>query len=250
MGTITNLIRRADLGVALGKGCGTLFFPHDILLDFHVASPETIVLPANQTLDSDSQAYASALELFLDSLESRLRRVWVDISDFVEATNAVNKCELNIDSEVYQTAVISIHYRLVNLRFDTGDINETIRLALLSFASTLFLQWCGVKIRYSYLAQHLKIGLSLLKHNSRAIPSHLTLWMHIVGVISVFDEKEQAQLQPMLIELLRTMNLKSWDEVNLSLESVLWLNTLHDSPAKKIVEGSLFEPKHQNLSHN
>jgi len=199
-------------------------------------------MPATQNAHRNSQTSASDLGCFLDCLDLRLRHVWDDLSDFVQAANTVAQCELNIDSEMYQKAVVSIHYRLVNLRFDTGNVHETIRLALLAFASTLFLQWCGVKIRYEYLTQHLMIALSLLKHMPKAMPTNFTLWLHIVGAISVFDGQERARLRPAQVEVLRAMKLKSWDEVRLSLQSVLWLNVLHDSPAKQMVDALLSEP--------
>ena len=118
-------------------------------------------------------------------------------------------------------------------------MNETIRLAILAFASTLFLQLRGVKTRYEYLAQHLKSALSL--HKRRAIPPQLTLWLYIIGAVSVFDELEH-WFQNALSEVLRAMRLKSWDEVRLSLKSILWVNVLHDAPAKQIVEAALHEP--------
>jgi len=57
--------------------------------------------------------------------------------------------------------------------------------------------------------------------------------------ISVFDENEKACFQPALIEMIRDMELKSGSGFRGSLKSLLWVNILHDAPAKQIVEAML-----------
>ncbi|OCK77896.1 hypothetical protein K432DRAFT_357774 [Lepidopterella palustris CBS 459.81] len=236
-------IFRADLGVALGTGCKTLFFSDGVLWDSYFAPRRRIPISGAQDSDPDPdpQMFAPNLGCFLDSLDMRLRLVWDDLSEFVRAANIVTQCKLSIDSELYQELMVSIHYRLVNLRFDSGNVNETIRLALLAFASTFFLQWRGIKTRYEYLARHLKSTLSLLRLKTRAMPAQLTLWLYIIGAVSVFDEHEQVWFQHALTEVLRAMRLKSWNKVRLSLKSVLWVNVLQDPLAKQIVENKLPE---------
>jgi hypothetical protein len=119
------------------------------------------------------------------------------------------------------------------------NVNENTRLALLAFGSTLFLQWRGVKSHYEHLAQCLMGFLSLIIHQSTPMPAQLTLWLYIIGAVSVFDDQEQALFRPGLMEVLHSLNLKSWNEVRLSLKSVLWVDVLHDPPAKQIVEATL-----------
>ncbi|KIX03867.1 uncharacterized protein Z518_07420 [Rhinocladiella mackenziei CBS 650.93] len=204
----------ADLGVALGTGCQPLFFSDGILWDSRIASPGRIPISGTQDPDPDPQMPTSDLGPFFDSLDTRLRLVWDDISELVRATNMATQCKLYIDKELYQEVMISTHYRLVHLRFVTGDVNETTRLGLLAFASTLFLQSRGVKTQYEYLAQCLQNAISLLGHKTRAIPTQLTLWLHIVGAVSVFGEHEQAWFRPALTELLQAMRLASWKDVS------------------------------------
>lgn len=185
----------------------------------------------------------SDLSSFLDSIDLRLRRVWNDVSEFVRAANIATQCKRSIDNELYQETMVSIHYRLVNLCFDMDSINEPIRLALLAFASTLFLQWRGIKIRYEYLAQRLNMAMTSLRHNNRGVPVRLALWIYIIAAISVLDEREKVYLQPALIEVIRELEFGSWDEVRLMLKSILWVDVLHDPLAKEMVEDTLSAPE-------
>lgn len=185
----------------------------------------------------------SDLSSFLDSIDLRLRRVWNDVSEFVRAANIATQCKRSIDNELYQETMVSIHYRLANLCFDMDSINEPIRLALLAFTSTLFLQWRGIKIRYEYLAQRLNMAMTSLRHNNRGVPVRLALWIYIIAAISVLDEREKVYLQPALIEVIRELEFGSWDEVRLMLKSILWVDVLHDPLAKEMVEDTLSAPE-------
>lgn len=196
----------------------------------------------NQDSDLTPRISESDLEQILDSLDIRLRLVWDDLSEFVRAANIATQCKLSMDNEIYHEVMVSIHYRLVNLHFETGNVNDTIRLALLAFASTIFLHWRGVENRYQYLALHLKSALFLLGQKAGGMPIHLILWLHITCAAFVFDKTERACFRPALVQVLRSMRLKLWSEVRLSLKSVLWVDVLHDLPAKQIVEAMLYKP--------
>lgn len=135
--------------------------------------------------------------------------------------------------------MISIHYRLVNLCFDAGTMDEVIRLALLAFASNIFLQWCDVRTRYQNLTEYLRTALFLLNEGSDVIPAQIVLWLYIIGRISVLDEADQVWFRPALATVLQSMKLKSWDEVRLLLKSILWIDVLLDPPAKQMVTSTM-----------
>ncbi|KAI0133568.1 hypothetical protein BJ170DRAFT_606697, partial [Xylariales sp. AK1849] len=235
-------ILRADLVVALSTGNETLFFSDCVLWHSYIASQGELPISRAQDPDPGIQLSASDLGCFVDTLDVRLRYVWNDLSKFVQTANIVTQCKFSVDKELYQELMLSMHYRLVTLRFDTGDVNETIRLALLAFSSILFLRWYGIKTRYEYLAQRLRCVLSMTRHSLITMPAQLVLWLYIIGSTSVFDENERVYFQPALAEVLQDMKLKSWDEVRLSLKSVLWVSVLYDIPAKEVVEDTLLKP--------
>lgn len=224
-------------------GCSPLFLSDGISWDSYIASQGRMPMSAAKDTGPAVQMSFSDLSSFLDSIDLRLRRVCNDVSEFVRAANIATQCKRSIDNELYQETMVSIHYRLANLCFDMDSINEPIRLALLAFASTLFLQWRGIKIRYEYLAQRLNMAMTSLRHNNRGVPVRLALWIYIIAAISVLDEREKVYLQPALIEVIRELEFGSWDEVRLMLKSILWVDVLHDPLAKEMVEDTLSAPE-------
>ncbi|KAH7141032.1 hypothetical protein EDB81DRAFT_69629 [Dactylonectria macrodidyma] len=242
--TLQTKIFRADIGVAVNKGCKPMFFTNEVPWDAYIPSrreTSTLTVSDAGTEATDPQTSVLDLAQFLDSLDIRLRRIWDDLFEFSRAANIALPCKLGVDPELYQEVMVSIHYRLINLGFDMGSINETIRLTLLAYASTLFLQWGNVYNRYELLARRLSESLYRLQHHTTALPIQLTLWIYIVSAVSVFDDHEQALLQPTLTEVICDMRLKTWRHVNLSLKSIIWVDSLHDQRAKKIVQASLPE---------
>ncbi|KAI1415452.1 hypothetical protein F5Y13DRAFT_156057 [Hypoxylon sp. FL1857] len=230
-------ILRVDLGVALSVGRKTLFFSEGLSWDSYVPSPRK--KPAPRFHNATPTSVASTLNHFLGGLDTRLCAIWDDVSEFVRAANITTQCKREIDSDLYHEVMLSIHYRLANVNFEIGSVNETIRLGLLAFASTLFLQWRGVNTRYKDLSQRLKTALSLLRHETRAIPNQLTVWLYITSSISTLSEDEQVCFKSAALRALRNTGLKSWGEARVSLKSVLWVDIIFDSRAKQLVEGIL-----------
>lgn len=181
------------------------------------------------------------LEAFVESLDTRLCIVWKDLAQYVEAVNIAEECGSRIDSELYQEVMVSVHYRLVKLCFDGDYRNETIRLSLLAFASTLFLQWPKARFHYQYLGRHLYEALAQLKSEVIVFPVNIAVWLHFVGAISVFDTREEASLRVDVGNLLRDTKISSWATVRPILRSVMWAGALHDSEAETIVRVALSE---------
>lgn len=219
--------------MALSTGSQGLFFSDNNSWDSCIALQGTLVAGTKDASPDPS----SDLTPFLDNLDTRVRLVWDHLSALTRGLNRT-KGQSGIDKDLYQSTMVSIHYRLVDLRFDAGDVNEISRLGLLAFASTVFLAFRGVKTHYEYLAESLKTSLSLLGARP-GLPAKITLWLYMVGAVAIFDEHERASFQPALMEVLRSLELKSWNEVRESLKSVLWLDALDDIAADEVVKAIL-----------
>ncbi|KAI0834404.1 hypothetical protein F5Y06DRAFT_279140 [Hypoxylon sp. FL0890] len=192
-----------------------------------------------QSQDVDDTVFFSARNHFLEGLNTRLRAVWDDVSEFVRAANIAIQCRLKIDSDLYHEIMISIHYRLVNLHFEIGDMNETIRLGLLAFVSAGFLQWRGVETRYEHLVQRLEAVLSFFGHESRATPTQHTVWLYITIAISTLPENDRIYFKPAMTRALSSIKIKLWNEAKQLLKSVIWLDHIFDPSARQLVEGIL-----------
>ncbi|KAI0160843.1 hypothetical protein GGR52DRAFT_148908 [Hypoxylon sp. FL1284] len=231
--TLQTKILCADLGVALSAGCKPRFFSDTISWGSYIAPKPR----ASTSLRScrDPLGHASGLAAFLGGLDTKLRLIWDDISELARAVNVATQCKLSIDGELYRDGMISIHYRLVNLCLDASSTDEVIRLALLTFASTIFLGRCGVETHHENLARSLQGALSRLSCEPKAVPAQLVLWLYAVCRISALGGTEQGWIRAALAELLRSMDLKSWDDVKLRLKCVLWVDVLLDHLTKKVV---------------
>ncbi|KAI6083333.1 hypothetical protein F4821DRAFT_194566 [Hypoxylon rubiginosum] len=229
-------ILRADLAVALSTGYKPLFLSDSISWGSYIAPKRRLFNSGVSTRDQNS---VWDIKPFLSGLDERLRLTWDDLSEFTRAANIATQCKRTIDEDLYQEVMISIHYRLVNLCFDAGTMDEVIRLALLAFASNIFLQWCDVRTRYQNLTEYLRTALFLLNEGSDVIPAQIVLWLYIIGRISVLDEADQVWFRPALATVLQSMKLKSWDEVRLLLKSILWIDVLLDPPAKQMVTSTM-----------
>ncbi|KAK7752045.1 hypothetical protein SLS62_006009 [Diatrype stigma] len=229
-----------DLGVALSTGRSPAFFSDSISWVSYIAvSQGRIPLSGTQLAGSGSAPKLSApdLEHFLDGMDVRLRFVWDDVVEYARAANIATQCQLSIDQELYQEVMVSVHYRLVNLCFDIGDVDEAFRLALLAFASTLFLQWRGIKPRYEHLSWRLSIAVSPLGRKTRdQLPAQLAFWLHVIAAVFISNGHEKAGSRLALVDILRDMKLESWNEARSVLKTILWVDALHDPLAKQLVE--------------
>ncbi|KAM5371225.1 hypothetical protein ACJZ2D_008145 [Fusarium nematophilum] len=229
----------ADLAVALSTGGDTLFFSEGVPFNSYLVPKEGKLFSESRASGSGHQRTTSNLESFLKRLDTRLRLIWDDLEECSRAINIATWCNLSIDSELYRQAMISVHYRLLHLRFGPGSVDETTRLGLLAFACSLFLQGHGVKPRYGYLIQQLKGELYRLKSGSKGLQSQLALWLYVICAAFVLEEDEPDWVQVSLTDLLRTGGFKSWDEVREGIKLVLWVDSVHDVAARRTVETAL-----------
>ncbi|KAM6516465.1 hypothetical protein FALCPG4_014648 [Fusarium falciforme] len=223
---------RVDLGVALSTGCEALFFSEG--LSWSPYLPPQARKKA-QTVEEGS----SSLLNFLGGLDARIRLVWDDLKAYSQAANMAAYSGLEMDTVLYQEAMVSIHYRLARLIFEPGSINETIRLALLAFASSVFLQGGGVWVRHEHLYRCLRKSFIRAKERKDDFPPQMMLWLYVFCVALDAKEPSHSRLWPGLTELLQTQGLRSWDKVRALLKSVLWMDKIHDAIARDFVQEML-----------
>lgn len=218
--------------MALSIGSEPLFFSEELSWNSYL-SPQ--VPKNNETADESS----SNLFKFLGSLDARLCLVWNDLKVYSQSANMAARCSLDMDTALCQEIMVSAHYRLIHLRFEPGTIDETIRLALLAFASSVFLQGGGVWIRHEHLYRQLIESFSLTKVRRGDLPPQVMLWLYVFCVAFDGQEPGHSWLRSGLAELLQTQELNTWSEARVWLKSVIWADTLHDAIARTFVEEML-----------
>jgi hypothetical protein len=221
-----------DLGVSLSTGSEPLFFSEEL-------SWSSYLPPQAPKKTQTTYEASSDLLNFLASLDARLRLVWDDLKTYSQSANMAAHGGLDMDTLLYQEVMVSAHYRLIRLRFELGTINKTICLALLAFASSVFLQGGGVWIRHEHLYRQLKKSFAVTKDRKDDLPPQVKLWLSVFCVAFDAHKPGRSWLRSGLAELLQTQGLRSWDEVRALLKSVLWVNKIHDAIARDFVEEML-----------
>lgn len=176
---------------------------------------------------------------FLNHLDGRLQIIWADLSEFVRTVNLITQSRLNIDAELYHDVMISIHYRLINLQYDDESPVEALRLGMLAFASTLFLQWRGFRVQFKHLAECFCHALHQLDRRPTGLPLQLRAWLYIIGSISVLEDQERIALRSALHDALRCLQMNTWNEVRYLMKSILWIDFLHDNGGGEVVQAVL-----------
>lgn len=161
------------------------------------------------------------------------------------AANLAARFHPDVNLAVYQEAMMSTLYRLVNLDVGTDNADEAMRLGLLAFASTLFAQWRGLNERYEHVARRLTSALCSLDRTCPYMPLEVKLWLHVVGCVSVFNDKERAGTMPGLARLLRELQLNAWERARRFVQAVLWVDVLHDAVAIRKFAPGLFPDDRQ-----
>jgi hypothetical protein len=186
-----------------------------------------------------SQKAAAGLIDFYQGLDMRLRFIWDDLGECCRSVKIATQCGLDIDKEIYEDLMLSVHYRLLHVRFTPGTNNALMQLGLNTFASSIFLQRRGQHISYKFLHDQFKGQLSLQDIVRHDIPPSVLLWLCTIYATVLSGEDDIDWLHPIVAELLRRQELASWAEINVLLKSVLWVDELNEVASKQIVESIL-----------
>ncbi|KAF2668082.1 hypothetical protein BT63DRAFT_457382 [Microthyrium microscopicum] len=226
-------IMRCDIGMVLHHGFDPIFSKDNEFLMQYPNLTQLLELhePSNSALQRENDE-------LLDGLDTELCHAWGAISEFCSVINFVAGSKQYISLNIYLETMASVMYRLLSMSFDSGSVNEAVRLGLLAFASSVFLQWKSLGLSYAHLTHEFKSCLVRLALSQP--PSRLYLWLLMVGTVSVLNPVDNAWLKPLLAANLASLELTSWQEMQPMLSSLLWINKIHDSPARTVFDSIIF----------
>jgi hypothetical protein len=139
--------------------------------------------------------------------------------------------------------MISILYRLTNMSFESDPVHEMIRISLLTFASTLFMQRHFIEQPYDHLLHLYNIALfRLLRFTDIELPISLLLWFTIFALVVGHEESPflAAKLHALLDKAIIRVGIKSWAEAREILGSIMWVDFIHDRHGKQAFEAAMF----------
>lgn len=174
---------------------------------------------------------ASGIQSAVELCDYRLRHVFTDLYGFSNLANSLVPGHKKLRPELFQEIMLSIQYRLLLLEYPVHvyPLEESIRIGLLAFESTLFLHSpkLGLKLKSERFYGQLHQCIEELHVDSPEI-ADLKVWLLLVGSIIVFKGNEI-----WLVESINTLvGDQPWSEVRKRVKGVMWIDIIHDDPGK------------------
>jgi hypothetical protein len=195
-----------ELPMALSSGKEPLFFCNASPIQNFQQDPHQAILDLPITT-SDSNMR------FLETIDSRLAQTWGVLKVFCSMVSLATETGRMLPKEILLDTMASVLYGLTHIRFDTGSVDEAIKLGLLAFSSELFLQWTNIPLHSPYLSNAFRECLFKRKISNDISPQVL-LWLWTVGSVSIFTPADNKWLNPWLRLNIDLCGVRSWAKCN------------------------------------
>ncbi|KAF5659809.1 hypothetical protein FHETE_9263 [Fusarium heterosporum] len=165
----------------------------------------------------------------------RLQNAFKDLRDFSALANKLPPNGQKLKPEAFQEIMLSIQYRLLQLDFsnDPNPLHEAVRIGLLGFESTIFLQIRGTKLKSQSFDHQLRSAIQAIPVQGEAT-ANVKLWLLLVGSIMIFEGSED-----WLVQSIRSIaGRQTWAEVRERVREVIWIDMIHDLPGRQAYEAS------------
>jgi hypothetical protein len=175
------------------------------------------------------------------SLDLTLRNAWKDLHAFSCFSNLAYQTTRKLSPDIYNEMMTSVLYRLTNLSFKEDPLQETVRTALLAFASTLFLIRQFVDQSYSLLFDHYRNVLFALDESvESALPTSVVLWLAVLlhlrpNAENAVRDRETIWLNKAILRA----KTNSWSQACKILRSIMWVDFLHGQSGMQAFEAAV-----------
>jgi hypothetical protein len=222
-------ILRTDLGLALITG-----FKSVVLSGSEIDEPLLQPSDLEMLLVSYDLAIAETKSSFPWDVDLKLAETWKMMADFCTLINFAADTGLKISTQTFLHAMTFVMYRLISMNFPNHPRNDMIRLGLLAFASSVFLQWRSIGMPYTHFATAFKKRLTFMMAPN--VSSKLDLWMMMVGAISLLEIKDDWWLRPLFLFNVSVCGVETWEDMRKVMMEFLWIDLVHDRPGRMVFE--------------
>ncbi|KAI1773952.1 hypothetical protein F4818DRAFT_420316 [Hypoxylon cercidicola] len=234
-------VLRCDIGMALHYGSRPLFFAN-LAREPYWPYPD---------FTSYSPVCSSALESckLICGLDPELFRAWEVTKQFSTLVNHAASRHQKLPKEYLLDTMVSVMYPILHMSsdsFERSSLDEAIRLGLLAYCSSVFLQWAGVRLPYMHFPTMYRNCLFNLQlpeldvDSDSSSSSPLLLWLLMIGAVSVFGDCDDVWLKPWLHVNMELCGVgDSWDAMRDVLNSFMWIGLVHDIPGKAVFDSTL-----------
>uniref|UniRef100_A0A0B7JU75 Transcription factor domain-containing protein n=1 Tax=Bionectria ochroleuca TaxID=29856 RepID=A0A0B7JU75_BIOOC len=226
-------ICRIDLALAVRTWRDPVFF--------HDSISWTPYLLSNCRRSGESDAVQTGLALWIGTLDYRLRIVREDLVEFCSMSNSASQRNQKLPRSTFSEILLSLIYRLLNLSFELDSAEETIRLGMLAYTSTMFLQWHNHMVEFYHLRCMLGATLRNLDNENLGASLPVQLWLFFAWHMLQPPECEYRQLDIWLERLLCAGGLSAWSEVRQLLRSTAWIDYINGVDGEKVYNRTMMK---------
>lgn len=176
------------------------------------------------------------VDKLLDGITNELLTAWRVMEGFCSLMNLAAKSKTRIPKEMFLDAMTSVMYRLLDMEFHANPTNELIRLSLLAFSSSVFLQWKYMRMSYPHFSALYRDCLT--RATVSDMPPQLQLWLLMVGAVSVFTKADDEWLKPWLRAIMSLCKIELWTDMKYILSSFMWIDLVHDELGKGVFDSA------------
>ncbi|KAM0425606.1 hypothetical protein ACHAPT_009137 [Fusarium lateritium] len=220
---------RVDLGWSIRNGCKP---------EIYQGTPSwNPLLETVHGISAPAHLQTTTLDLLnmMDSWDYKLKSAFKDLRDFSALANQLIPSRRKLEPEMFQEIMLSVQYRLLVLEYslDQHPLEEAIRLGLLAYESTIFLQIQGVKLKSDLFTKQLREAIEAIPVEGEAM-ANVKLWLLLIGSIIVFDSKA-----PWLAQSIQSLTgRQTWSQVRKRVKEVMWIDIIHDLAGCEAYEAS------------
>lgn len=220
---------RVDLGWSIRNGCKPELYQGTPTWRPLLETVHGISAPAHL------QTTTVALLSMMDSWDYKLKSAFKDLRDFSALANQLIPARRKLEPEIFQEIMLSVQYRLLVLEYslDEHPLREAIRLGLLAYESTIFLQIQGVKLKSDLFTSQLREAIEAIPVEGEAI-ANVKLWLLLIGSMVIFDSKA-----PWLAQSIQSLTgRQTWSQVRRRVKEVMWIDIIHDLAGSEAFEAT------------
>ncbi|RDW57465.1 hypothetical protein BP6252_13803 [Coleophoma cylindrospora] len=222
---------RADLEYALLLGHRPRLLQEGISWDCFIADRGRVRC-SHPPHDANLHAFAET------AIDVKLHNALQDLHAFSCISNLAYQTTRKLSPEVYNEMMISILYRLTNLSFGRNHLAEAIRIGLLAFSSTIFIERHFMGQPSQHLLNLYTDALFKLRNSTNVdLPIPMVLWLTMFSHLVVHTELSAADWRSVwLDEAVLRGKINTWPQACEILRSVAWVDFVHSRSGKPIFE--------------
>lgn len=218
---------RCDLGLALLNCSDHVFYRQNE--QPVIKYPEKVLPAANDKMHSQASTELA------ENMNDELALAWRVMTKFCSLVNLGTQTQRLVRPEIIHETMTALMYRLLDMDFAAGTIDEAVRQGLLAFSYHVFLQWQDIRPPYHPFPLMYKTCLLDLQLMD-GVPPTLMLWLLMTAAHSIFNTRDERWLMEGLRKYINSCQAREWKDMRDILKTYMWISLLDDESGKEIFD--------------